>query len=311
MSFEGMRLTAIVPASDRPLHLDRCLSAIRAAEDGPEEVVVVESAPAPGPAAARNAGAQKATGDVLVFVDADVVLHPDAFCRIRAAFDADTDLVALFGSYDDVVEAPDTVSAFRNLLHHHVHQRSAGPATTFWAGLGAIRRETFGRVGGFDSGRYPEPSIEDIELGMRLAASGARIRLDPELQGTHLKRWSLGSMIQTDFRRRGVPWVALLARTRSRSTALNLAWRYRASAAASVAFTLATLNRQPRLAAGALGTMLALNLSFYSLVLKRRGAVQALGSVGLHIVHHLTATCAVPVGLADHMRERLTLSRER
>ncbi|MGH7896935.1 MAG: acetone carboxylase subunit gamma, partial [Candidatus Binatia bacterium] len=42
-------------------------------------------------------------------------------------------------------------SRFRNLLHRHVHQEGAGPATTFWAGLGAIRREAFERVGGFDA----------------------------------------------------------------------------------------------------------------------------------------------------------------
>lgn len=305
-----MRLTVIVPASDRPPHVERCLAAIRAAEDGPDELIVVDSAPVTGPAAARNVGAQRATGDVLVFVDADVLPHADTFRRIRTAFDADPELVALFGSYDDVVEAPDTVSGFRNLLHHHVHQRSGGPAETFWAGLGAIRHDTFARSGGFDAGRYPEPSVEDIELGMRLAASGARMRLDPELQGTHLKRWSLGSMIRTDFHRRGVPWVALLARTKSHSTALNLGWRYRASGAASVAFTLAVLARRPRLAAAALGAMVALNMSFYSLVLRRRGAAQAVGSIGLHVVHHLTAACAVPAGLVVHVRERSALSRE-
>jgi GT2 family glycosyltransferase len=306
-----MRLTAIVPASDRPPELERCLTAIRAADEGPDEVIVVETTPAPGPAAARNAGAQTATGDLLVFVDSDVVVHRDAFARVRSAFDADKDLVAVFGSYDDVVDESDTVSAFRNLLHHHVHQSAAGPAATFWAGLGAIRRDAFGRVGGFDSKRYVRPSIEDIELGMRLTASGAHIRLDPQLQGTHLKRWSLGAMIRTDFGQRGVPWVALLVRTRSHSTALNLGWRNRASAAASVTLTLAALGRRPRLAAGALGTMLALNLSFYSLVLRRRGPAQALASVGLHIVHHLTSVCAVPGGLAAHAREQLEVNRER
>ena len=310
-SNDRLRLTAIVPASDQPPELERCLAAIRAAEQPPEELVVVESAPSPGPAAARNAGAQTATGEVLVFVDSDVIVRPDVFRRIRAAFDSETDLVALFGSYDDLVEAPDAVSAFRNLLHHHVHQSSPGPAATLWAGLGAIRRDAFARVGGFDSNRYLEPSVEDIELGMRLAASGALIRLDPEIQGTHLKRWTLAGMIQTDFSRRGVPWVSLLARTRSPSTGLNLAWRHRASAAASLAFTLAVVDRRPRVAATALGAMLALNFSFYSLLLRRRGAVQALEGVGLHVVHHLTATCAVPVGLATHAYERFALSRGR
>ena len=60
--------------------------------------------------------------------------------------------------------------------------------------------------------------------------------LDPAIQGTHLKAWTLRSMVRTDFARRGVPWVALLLRSgHLRSTAattLNLGWRHRASAAA-------------------------------------------------------------------------------
>ena len=75
------------------------------------------------------------------------------------------------------------MSAFRNLLHHHVHQQAAGPATTFWAGLGAVRREAFLASAGFDAERYPVPSIEDIELGMRLAPTAARIGLDPRDPG--------------------------------------------------------------------------------------------------------------------------------
>ena len=73
------------------------------------------------------------------------------------------------------------MTGFRNLLHHTVHQRSAGDVRSFWAGLGAVRRTAFDDVGGFDADRYPWPSIEDIELGARLAGKG-RIILDPELQ---------------------------------------------------------------------------------------------------------------------------------
>src|SRR5581483_8555183 len=173
-------LSAIVPATNAPPTLEACRDAIQAADEAPEELIVVlEGA---GPADARNRGAARATGDVLVFVDADVVVHGDAFARIRRAFE-DPSLVALFGSYDDRPAAPGTVSVFRNLLHHHVHQSGAGPATTFWAGLGAVRRDAFEAVGGFDAERYLVPSVEDIDLGTRLVAAGRRIELDPSVQG--------------------------------------------------------------------------------------------------------------------------------
>jgi len=298
-----LRLTAIVPATDAPAHLERVVTAIRAAEEPPDDVLVVTDLDESGPAAARNAGANRADGDILVFVDSDVVAHPDAFRRIRAAFRDEPDLVAVFGSYDDSPPERDAVSGFRNLLHHHVHQQSPGPAATFWAGLGAVRREPFLAAGGFDAERYPTASIEDIELGTRLAAAGARLQLDPALQGTHLKRWTLPSMLRTDLQARGVPWVALLARRGTAPSGLNLGWRHRLSAAASIALVASLAARHPRQGALALAGLVALNADFYGLLLRRRGAGQALAGVGLHVLHHLTGAAAVPLGLLEHARE--------
>jgi GT2 family glycosyltransferase len=297
-------MTAIVPATNRPPTLRQCVEAIQAAADGPDELVVVEEAPEPGPAGARNEGARRATGDLLVFVDADVLPHEDAFARLRAAFSASPELTAVFGSYDDQPPARGVVAGFRNLLHHHVHQRGGGPATTFWAGLGAVRREAFVAVGGFDAARYPRASIEDVELGSRLAAGGARIALDPRVQGTHLKSWTLAEMVRTDFALRGVPWVALLLREGRASDTLNLGWRHRASAAAALVGAAAAARRRPVPALGAAATLVALNASFYALLARRRGPGQAALGVGLHAVHHLTAVASLPAGLLAHALER-------
>jgi len=267
-------------------------------------VIVVRSPPNAGPAEARNVGAERARGDVLVFVDADMVVHPDAFRRIRAAYWADPGLTAVFGSYDDGPSDPGLVSAFRNLLHHHVHCSQPGPSRTFWSGLGAVRRDAFLKVGGFDSARYPLPSIEDVELGTRLAASGAWIDLDSRVRATHLKHWSLRGMVETDFRRRGVPWVAMLLRGSSSASALNLSSKHRVSAAGCVVGVLAFLLRRRRVALAALLTVLALNHSFYALLWRQQGPVRAVVGIGLHIVHHLTAVAAVPAGVFVHFRER-------
>jgi hypothetical protein len=290
------RLTAVVPATDAPATLGRCLAAIDAARAAPEELVVVRSAPGPGPAYARNQGASGASGDVLVFVDADVVVHPGAFERIRAHFEADPTLTAVFGSYDDHPEAPGAVSGFRNLLHHHVHQESAGEAGTFWAGLGAVRRDAFEAAGGFDVATPHRRAVEDVELGMRLRAAGARIVLDPQLLGTHLKRWTLAGMVRTDVVNRGIPWVGLVLRSRRVPATLNLGRRHQATAAC---WLLALATRRPLrfLVPAAL-----LNRRFYALLLRRRGARQALLGFGLHGVHHLSAVAAVPAGVAVYVK---------
>jgi len=298
------RVAAVVPATDRPPTLAACLKALEAAAEPPEQVIVVSDPPGLGPAAARNRGAALAKCELLVFVDSDVAVHPDAFVRIRQAFAQNPGVAAVFGSYDDDPAEPDLVSGFRNLLHHHVHTQAAGPAATFWAGLGAIRAETFEKVGGFDERRYPSPSIEDIELGARLHARGYSVVLDPGVQGKHLKRWTLASMIRTDFSSRGIPWAELVLGRESDPGALNLGLRHRLSALASVSLLVSLGLRRYRVAAASAAAFTALNRDFYVLVARRRGAAHAAGGVLLHVTHSLTATAAAVVAGWRHAGRR-------
>lgn len=220
-------VSLIVPVHDGGDALARCLDAILRLSPPPLEVIVVDDGPSAsgpvrerpgirvvrlaqrrGPAAARNRGAEAAAGDVLFFIDADVLVPADAIATVQATL-ADPALAALIGSYDRHPAEPNFVSQFKNLAHRFVHQHAHEDGWTFWGACGAIRRATFESLGGFDE-RFDEPSIEDIELGLRLVQRGARIRVDKGLGVTHLKRWTLRGLISTDVRRRALPWSALL-----------------------------------------------------------------------------------------------------
>ena len=297
------RLAAVVPAGDAPPTLERCLLALRAGHRRPDELIAQREPRGAGPAAARNAGAARSEADVLVFVDADVEVHADALSRIGARFAEDPDLSAIFGAYDDDPSAPGLTSRFRNLLHHHVHISSPGEAETFWAGLGAIRRDDFEALGGFDAERFRQPSVEDIELGMRLRARGGRIVLDPAIRGRHLKAWTPWAMVRTDFVRRGVPWMRLLLRGGGGRRSLNLAPRRRASAVASLLLAAALVGRRPRLAGAALLGVLVLNRDLYALLARRGGVPLLLAGVPLHVLHQLTAAASVPVAVLAHLRD--------
>jgi GT2 family glycosyltransferase len=218
-----IRVSVIVPAYRNTSELVQCISALRAAATPDTELIVVDDASEDdvsstaanlgarvfrfarnaGPAEARNHGARHARGQILFFVDADVVVPDDAIGRIRTALDCHGEIAAVFGSYDSRPTAPGLVSQYRNLLHHFVHQTGEAEAATFWAGCGAVRRLAFERVGGFNERRFPQPSIENIELGYRLGRAGYRIFFDKSLQSTHLKRWTLRSIIRTDVIYRG------------------------------------------------------------------------------------------------------------
>lgn len=236
---------------------DTPVTAARAAD----RVVRVAEGPK-GPGAARNEAAREAVGEVLVFIDADVCVAPSTLRQFAELFRSRPELGAAFGAYDLAPEAPGVVSQYRNLLHHYVHSTSAGPAITFWAGCGAMRREVFSVAGGYDTERYRRPQIEDIELGYRLTAAGIPILLCPDIQGTHLKKWTLRGGFVTDFRDRGVPWMQLLLERREVAAAgpLNLGVREKAFTLlvplAAAAFVAAIAFRSRGLALVAAGALL-------------------------------------------------------
>ena len=300
-------LAVVIPATAAAPFLDRCLTSIATAADRPEQVIVVDQ-PDLTVVEARNQGARESSADVLVFIDSDVLVHPDAFTRIRHAFTSDGRLSGVIGAYDDSPAAPGAVSGFRNLLHHSVGMSAPGPVATFWTGLGAVRSDAFEASGGFDDElRWPPGGGErrdfmaDVSLGIRLTEAGHRIVLDPEIQGTHLKRWTLGQMVYTDFVLRGVPWVRLLLQRRHAPVHLNLGWRHRFSAVVSLLAADALVRRRPSRAVAMAATLVVLNRRLYSLLLRRRGPAQATAGIAVHIIHHLTSLASLCAGLLIHL----------
>ncbi|AFY59002.1 putative glycosyltransferase [Rivularia sp. PCC 7116] len=181
-----------------------------------------------GPGRARNLGAWAAKGDIIFFVDADVVISQKAISQVQRAFDAQPDLAAVIGSYDDAPGASNFLSQYKNLFHHYTHQKAREEASTFWGACGAIRREIFLSIGGFDES-YRRPSIEDIELGSRLKAAGYKIRLCKDLQVKHLKYWDVFSLLKAELFYRAIPWTELIWRSRNLSNDLNLELKSRLS----------------------------------------------------------------------------------
>ncbi len=162
-----------------------------------------------GPGAARNLAAHQAVGEILWFVDSDVIAREEGVERITAAF-ADPKVGALFGSYDTAPEGTPWFSRYKNLCHHFYHQHGNADAKTFWAGCGAVRKDVFIDLGGFDVETYQVPSIEDIELGYRISGAGHRIVLDPALLCKHLKVWTVRNSVMTDIFKRALPWSRLM-----------------------------------------------------------------------------------------------------
>jgi len=267
---------------------------------------VIQSTGRTGPASARNLGVAHCTTALVFFVDADVVIHPDAIARSKVHLAA-PGVVAVFGSYDDRPSDPGFFSRWKNLQHHFVHSRAPGDAGTFWTGCGAVQRQAFNDVGGFDVARFPKPSIEDIDLGYRLRARGGAIKLDPMIRATHLKKWELSELLRVDVFRRALPWARLLISREVAREELNVSRAEKLRAGLAGAFGVAAVGSMTPFVGVTLLPATALLLGFavlanarlIALYLRRHGLLFAGGGALFLQVYYLYATGAWLVAWAE------------
>ena len=308
-------MSIIVPAYNAADTLTECLQALREAMTAKDELIVfddgsTDNTPAiaqaagakvlsnpgapKGPAHGRNTAAAAATKPWLLFIDADVILHQDAI-ELLAGATKETDSSAAFGSYDDQPRSLRTTSLYANLRHHFVHQQGQQRASTFWSGIGLIERMTFLKAGGFDVRQFSHPSIEDVELGMRLVSAGYRIVLVPQAQGTHWKDWSLWRVWHTDVIRRALPWSRLIADGKVATSDLNLAHSERRLAALALSVplfaTLGIIWRGALLVSVAALILYVLgNRRFFAFLARRLPLGKLLGAIVMHWCYHIYAS---------------------
>jgi len=322
-------LSIIIPTRNRACELRQCLDALYRSRIGGMECIVVDDGGTEdcasvvqasplrvtllrieqslGSGAARNIGAAHARGDVLLFVDDDVCVAPGNLMSVAEAFAADSSLGALMGRYDDEPAAPQFLSRFRNLLHAYTHLTSAGTASTFWTGFGAVRKEIFLQHGGFVK---RASAMDDVEFGSRLAGFGVRIELRPELQVKHLKRWTLISMLRTDLLLRGIPWTVLIWNRRSLPNTLNLRRSSRWSvvlAYLALGFATAALAGFMSWLPAALAVAIAvlLNMRFYAYLRARNGNWFMVRGIGAHWLYLWTAGLSFCIGTGAYFTEQI------
>ena len=335
-SDSSIDVTVIVPVHNGGPDLRRCVDAIRAAIGESSEVILVDDASNDGaveravesrpwlrvirtgdspvgPGVARNLAAASARGTWLVFVDADVLVHPDAIARLLEPLrkaGPDGAVAATIGSYDDRPEACGVAATYANLRHHLVHHQARNPVPGFWTGLGAVRRDAFESVGGFDAA-FGRPSIEDVDFGLRLSAIGRTVEVVPEAQGTHLKAWTAVSLWKTDLFARGIPWGRAIATHPALASAMNGSPKARISilsisfAALFALLAITAWATGVLVAAGTLGVLAVIGLgvwirlesTLFGLMSRHRGRRAAIGGLGFHAIHHLTVPTACLFGV--------------
>ena len=141
-----------------------------------------------GPAAARNAGIQKAVGEFIVFIDDDVVPEPQLLEEhARSHHEAGRDVVVLgpLLTPEGFEMAPWVrweqemlMKQYRALLRGDW----AATARQFYTGNASLRRNHILAAGGFDEGFR---RAEDVELAYRLANNGLEFVFNIQAAGMH------------------------------------------------------------------------------------------------------------------------------
>ncbi len=314
------KVSVIIPVFNNIEYLCKCLISLKESIYSNFEVIVVDDASTldiktrlsddikyyrldtkSGPAAARNLGASHAKGEILMFLDSDILVRPDIISKVVSKFNANPEISAIFGSYDSDPASKDYLSQYKNLVHHFVHQNGNNDASTFWAGCGAIKNEAFLEIGGFDQEKFKTSSIEDIELGYRLKNNGYKILLDKTLQVKHLKKWSIKNYLSAEIFRRAVPWSRLIIETGNFHSDLNLKISDRISAfivwfilLITTLFIVGLFINGIKLIFIELSILLflsilflVLNYKFYKFLLVNRGFLFLIESIPIHFLYFI------------------------
>jgi glycosyltransferase involved in cell wall biosynthesis len=191
-----LRISVIVCAHNEARYLPACLYSVLGQTRPPDEVLVIDNAsmdstreiaervpgvrvvpePRKGLVKARETARKHASGDILVYLDADCRAPLIWLASIERRFDRDPSLIALSAPYRfydwdwfgrGLIRAYDlTVAPATQVLVKHVLRLG----TIFYGGNFAVRREALAAIGGFDTSI--EFHGEDTNLGRRLFRVG-------------------------------------------------------------------------------------------------------------------------------------------
>ncbi len=217
------KVSIVIPVKDRQDELAACLASLDTLDYPRElrEVIVVDDGSSDasaavarhagatvlpsggigrGPAAARNRGAEAATGDILAFIDSDCTAASAWLTELVDAF-ADPQVVAVGGLVEGMYRATalDRYEAAMSSLSLGKQERSGqGGTDTFYlpsCNL-LVRRTAFARAGAFRPGMHVG---EDVDLTWRLRDGGGRIVYRPQGRVWHAHRNALRAFLKRRF----------------------------------------------------------------------------------------------------------------
>jgi glycosyltransferase involved in cell wall biosynthesis len=173
------------------------------------------------PAVARNRGALAATGDPLVFLDADCLPAKDWLRHLLAGHEAGAAVVG------GALDLPRGLSPMARCDYYcgwyHVHsRRTAGTVPNHPPGNLSVRRAEFGRTPGFTEQQPVAYAHEELAWQAEIRRRGGRIVFDPRAIVHHYNRPGFRNLLRRNYR-----WGYSAIESKAPTGAARLAWVYR------------------------------------------------------------------------------------
>ncbi len=201
-------VTVVIPVRNGADTLNECLDAILSDAKDDLEIIVVDDCSTDGsvdiaerhgvrvvvmegrrgPAACRNRGAREATGDMIVFIDADIRIRPGTIGTL-AERACGPDVGAVFSPYDPDTTYDTLIPAVVNLQNAYWVAGISEDAIALMSAAMSMHRDVV-LATPFDEG-IDRASVEDIELGWALRGRGLRVMHAVDLPVDHINHPTL------------------------------------------------------------------------------------------------------------------------
>ncbi len=149
---------------------------------------------------ARNLGASAAKGDILMFMDSDIVIGRETMLGIVESLEENY-IDAVVGIYTARHRHESFVSQYKNLWVRYSYIKSPPAIDWLFGSISGIKRQAFEKLGGFNVELLAKHGHDDIELGKRAAQAKLNIELNMDIEVEHLKNYTLLSFIKNEYNR--------------------------------------------------------------------------------------------------------------
>ncbi len=221
---KNLKISIVIPAKNCEKTIAETINSISAQTYNPFEVIVVNDGSADktidvlrqferksiprfkvisleksgGASKARNIGAAQAKGQLLAFVDSDIVLFKNALEEGINFKEKNPELGGFFGLFTPQLRFKNLLSQYKHLYLCYLYSKQGDKRSTLDTSLSFIDRKLFSK---YKFNENLKCISEDAEIAMRMIKDGYTIKQASNVNMEHIKRYTLKSFIRSEYLR--------------------------------------------------------------------------------------------------------------